>query len=97
MQSTAKGIWVTIEVCGAGERDTATGFSEYLCQNFFIIWFTGIFFQIKGRGGGGDEKKNKIKKLWKWPVNWSFSELFFFFFFFLIFSELFFFKYLQKQ
>ena len=33
--------------------------------------------------GWGDEKK--IKKLWKWPVNWSFSELFFFFFFFFFF------------
>ena len=28
----------------------------------------------------GDIKKKK-KKLWKWPVNWSFSELFYLFFF----------------
>ena len=27
-----------------------------LGQNFFISWFTGNFFQIKGRG---DEKKKK--------------------------------------
>ena len=26
-------------------------------------------------------KKKKKKKLWKWPVNWSFSELFYFFYF----------------
>ena len=25
--------------------------------------------------------KKKKKKLWKWPVNWSFSELFYLFFF----------------
>ena len=27
------------------------------------------------------KKKSEKKKLWKWPVNWSFSELFFLFFF----------------
>ena len=26
-------------------------------------------------------KKKKKKKLWKWPVNWSFLELFYFLFF----------------
>ena len=29
------------------------------------------------------KKKKKKKKLWKWPVNWSFSELFYLFFFVL--------------
>ena len=27
------------------------------------------------------KKKKKKKKLWKWPVNWSFSEHFYLFFF----------------
>ena len=27
------------------------------------------------------KKKKKKKKLWKWPVNWSFSVVFFCFFF----------------
>ena len=27
------------------------------------------------------KKKKKKKKIWKWPVNWSFSELFILFFF----------------
>ena len=30
---------------------------------------------------GSEKKKKKKKKLWKWPVNWSFSELFYSFFF----------------
>ena len=43
-----------------------------LGQNFFISWFTGFFFSDLGLGGGGQGKK-----LWKWPVDWSFSDLFF--------------------
>ena len=41
---------------------------------FFLFVGQGIFFQIKGRG-------DRKKKLQKWPVDRSFSELYFFFFF----------------
>ena len=37
---------------------------------FFISWFTGK--KIRFRDGGTGEKK-----VWKWPVNWSFLDLFF--------------------
>ena len=33
---------------------------------FLLIWFTGIFFEILGRGGRegkGEKNKNKIKSL----------------------------------
>ena len=53
---------------------------------FLLVDLREFFFRFRV----GGTKKNKIKKLWKWPVNWSFSELFFFFsdlFFFLISPE----------
>ena len=46
-------------------------------RNFFISWFTGKKIRLRVKG-----MKKKRKKLWKWPVDWSFSKLFFFFFFF---------------
>ena len=45
---------------------------------FLLVDLGNFFFRFRVEG-----TKKKIK-LWKWPVNWSFSELFF--------SELFFFN-----
>ena len=45
-----------------------------------------LFLEILKKKKKSEKKKNwkkkkKKKKLWKWPVNWSFSELFYLFFF----------------
>ena len=54
----------------------------------YLTSFTVSFLEIKKKKKkkSSEKKKKKAlrkkkKKLWKWPVNWSFSELFFFSFF----------------
>ena len=40
-----------------------------------------LFLEILKKAENINKKKKIIKKkLWKWPVNWSFSELFYLFF-----------------
>ena len=51
---------MTIEVCGAGEGDTATGFSEYLGQNFLLVDLREFFSDL---GSGGMKKKKNKKAL----------------------------------
>ena len=41
---------------------------------FLLVYLREFFFSDLGLKG----RKKEEKKLWKWPVDWSFSELFFF-------------------
>ena len=82
------GVAGLIHSCSSPSEDTSNGGSIFVWpylfgQDFFISWFTGFFF-FRFRVGGW---KKKIKKLWKWPVNWSFSELFIYLLFSLITPE----------
>ena len=67
--------------CSAIQWDWKSKFwSEPLARIFLLVDLREFFFRFRVGSGGGGWKK--MKKLWKWPVNWSFSELFFFFFFY---------------
>ena len=47
----------------------------------YLTSFTAFLEILKEKKEKKALKKKKKKKLWKWPVNWSFSELFYLFFF----------------
>ena len=59
-------------------KDMATFLQILLGQNFFISWFTGLFF-FRFRVGGGT-KKNKQKSSENDQLTGHFQSFFFFFF-----------------
>ena len=60
---------------------------------FLLVDLRDFFSDLGLRG----RKKRKEKKLWKWPVNWSFSELLFLLFFQSVFFFFFFLNISRKN